>query len=81
MRRGDDKAFDAVETAASLQRFDVNGPEVFGIILSHLFADLIEKGTVESVEETYQKESPTIKNRALKQSARLVTQGEPALKS
>jgi hypothetical protein len=76
VRKGDDKAFDGVETAASLQRVDVNGSEVFGIILSHLFADLIEKGTVEFVEETYQKESPSIKNRALKQSARLVTQGK-----
>jgi hypothetical protein len=74
VRKGDDKAFDAVETAASLQRVDVNGPEVFGIVLSHLYADLIEKGTVSSVESTYQKESPNIKNRALKQSARLVTQ-------
>lgn len=76
VRKGDDKAFEAVEAAASLQRVDVNGPEVFGIILSHLFADLIEKGTVESVEETYHKESPNVKNRALKQSARLVTQGK-----
>lgn len=41
VRRGDDKAFAAVETAASLQRVDVNGPDVFGIVLSHLLADLI----------------------------------------
>jgi hypothetical protein len=75
MRKGDEKAYEAIETTASLQRVDVNGPEVFGIILSHLFADLIEKGTVEHVEETYNKEAQ-VKNRALKQSARLVTQGE-----
>jgi hypothetical protein len=76
IRKGDEKAYEAIETTASLQRVDVNGPEVFGIVLSHLFADLIEKGTVEHVEETYHKEAPTVKNRALKQSARLVTQGE-----
>lgn len=76
IRKGDDKSFEAVETAASLQRVDVNGPEIFGIVLSHLLADLIAKGTIESVEDTYQNETSSIKNRALKQSARLVTQGE-----
>jgi hypothetical protein len=73
VRKGDDKSFEAVETAASLQHVEVYGPEVFGIVLSHLYADLIEKGTVSLVENTYQKESPNIKNRALKQSARLGT--------
>lgn len=61
--------------AASLQRVDANGSEVFSIILSHLFADLIEKGTVAHVEDTYdESESVNVRNRALKQSARLVTQ-------
>lgn len=31
IRKGDDKGFEVAETAASLQRVDVNGPEVFGI--------------------------------------------------
>lgn len=76
VRQGDDAAFNAVEMAASLQRVDANGQEIFSILLSHLFADLIEKGTVASVERTYSNsESRTAgRNRALKQSAKLVTQ-------
>ena len=75
VRQGDEKAFEAVEMAASLQRVDANGSEVFSILLSHLLADLIEKGTVASIETTYTyAESINVRNRALKQSARLVTQ-------
>lgn len=76
VRQGDDIAFSAVEMAAALQRVDVNGPEIFSILLSHLLADLIEKGTVTSVERTYNSNdtSSAGRNRALKQSARLVTQ-------
>jgi hypothetical protein len=76
IRKGDEKAFEAVEMAASLQRVDANGSEVFSILLSHLFADLIENGTIANIESTYsQSEANTIvKNRALKQSAKLVTQ-------
>ena len=76
VRKGDDKAFEAVEMAASLQRMDANGSEVFSILLSHLFADLIENGTIANVESTFTKNdtNPIVKNRALKQSAKLVTQ-------
>ena len=76
VRKGDEKAFEAVETAASLQRVDANGSEVFSILLSHLFADLIENGTIANIESTYTKSdaNPIVKNRALKQSAKLVTQ-------
>ena len=78
IRQGDDIAFDAVEMAASLQRVDANGSEIFSILLSHLFADLIEKGTVASVERTYSntesRNGNAGRNRALKQSAKLVTQ-------
>ena len=76
VRKGDEKAFEAVEMAASLQRVDANGSEVFSILLSHLFADLIENGTIANIESTYTKSdaNPIVKNRALKQSAKLVTQ-------
>ena len=85
VRRGDEGAFDAVETAASLQRVDANGPEIFSILLSHLFTDLIERGTVAGAERTCADDagggpggvgaaSGAGRNRALKQSARLVTQ-------
>jgi len=79
-RKGDEAAFEAIEMAASLQRVDANGSEVFCIILSHVFADLIERGTVPNVEqyeqgdEQRQGSSSAVRNRALKQSARLVTQ-------
>jgi hypothetical protein len=75
VRQGDEKAFNAVEMAGSLQRTDANGPEIFSILLSHLLADLIEKGTLASVEMTYSNHDATNagRNRALKQSARLVT--------
>jgi hypothetical protein len=76
VRQGDEKAFNAVEMAGSLQRTDANGSEIFSILLSHLLADLIEKGTIASVERTYSNAdaSNASRNRALKQSARLVTQ-------
>ena len=76
VRQGDDIAFDAVEMAASLQRVDANGSEIYSILLSHLFADLIEKGTVASIEKTYSNSEAknTGRNRALKQSAKLITQ-------
>lgn len=77
VRRGDEKAFDDIEMAAALQRVDCNGAEIFSILLSHLFADLIEKGTVASVERTYSNAPENAgagRNRALKQSAKLVTQ-------
>lgn len=76
VRQGDEKAFNAVEMAGSLQRTDAIGSEIFSILLSHLLADLIEKGTIASVERTYSKAdaSNAGRNRALKQSARLVTQ-------
>ena len=53
VRRGDEGAFDAVETAASLQRVDANGPEIFSILLSHLCTYLIERGTMAGAERTY----------------------------
>lgn len=75
VRQGDDKSFDAIEMAASLQRCHANGCEIFTILLSHLFADLIEKGTIASVETAQSNsESSVGRNRALKQSASLVTQ-------
>ncbi len=75
VRQGDEKAFNAVEMAGSLQRTDANGPEIFSILLSHLLADLIEKGTLASVEMMYSNHDATNvgRNRALKQSAKLVT--------
>lgn len=79
-RKGDEAAFEAIEMAASLQRVDANGSEVFCIILSHVFADLIERGTVPNIEQyehgDEQRQGPSsgMRNRALKQSARLVTQ-------
>lgn len=73
VRKGDDQSFDAVEMAASLQRCHANGSTIFTILLSHLFADLIEKGTIASVEIACKNSEPRGRNRALKQSARLVT--------
>lgn len=75
VRQGDETAFDAVEMAASLQRVDANGSEIFSILLSHVLADLIEKGTVASIEKTYNSadSGSAGRNRALKQSARIVT--------
>lgn len=75
IRNGDDQSFDAIELAASLQRCHANGSEIFTILLSHLFADLIEKGTIVSLETAYiNSDSSVGRNRALKQSANLVTQ-------
>ena len=75
VRKMDDQSFDAIEMAASLQRCHANGSEIFTILLSHLFADLIEKGTFSSEEMTFNNSESSIgRNRALKQSARLVTQ-------
>jgi hypothetical protein len=75
VRKGDEQSFDAIEMAASLQRCHSNGSDIFTILLSHLFADLIEKGTIASVEiDCNNPESSMSRNRALKQCARLVTQ-------
>jgi hypothetical protein len=75
VRKGDEQSFDAIEMAASLQRCHANGSDIFKILLSHLFADLIERGTIASVEiDCNSPESSISRNRALKQCARLVTQ-------
>uniref|UniRef100_A0A7S4NG05 BEACH domain-containing protein n=1 Tax=Odontella aurita TaxID=265563 RepID=A0A7S4NG05_9STRA len=74
-RQGGDKAFQAIEQAASLQRVCVNGHEVFSVLLSHLLAELTENGTVADIEALAPTGSgqPIERNRALKQSARIVT--------
>ncbi len=76
IRNGDDQFFDAIKLAASLQRCHANGSEIFTILLRHLFADLIEKGTIVSVETAYiNSDSSVGQNRALKQSAKLFILG------
>ena len=69
IRRGGDEAFDAMETAASLQRTCVNGHETFSCLLSHVLAELIEQGTVADIDTSGDMQET---NRALKNSAKLV---------
>lgn len=77
VREGGDHAFQALETAASLQRMCVNGHEVFSTLFSHIMADLTDNGTVVNAEDMVESiESPiktTQRNKALKQSASIVT--------
>ena len=69
IRRGGDEAFNAMETAASLQRTCVNGHETFSCLLSHVLAELIEQGTVADIDTSGDMQES---NRALKNSAKLV---------
>lgn len=70
IRRGGDEAFKTMETAASLQRTCVNGHEALSCLLSHVLAELIEQGTVADIDTSGDMQET---NRALKNSARLVT--------
>lgn len=58
-----------------MQRVCVNGNEVFCILLSHLLAELVENGTVLNIDSLNfpENSNPNERNRALKQSARIVT--------
>jgi len=58
-----------------MQRVCINGHEVFSILLSHLLAELVESGTIVDIEtlEFPEQSNPNERNRALKQSARIVT--------
>ena len=58
-----------------MQRVCINGHEVFLIILSHLLAELVENGTVVDIDSLGlpEQSNPNERNRALKQSARIVT--------
>ena len=73
IRQGGDRAYQAVEQAASLQRVCVNGHEIFGIVLSHLLKELTEAGTVTIIAPPMPPRSSIERNRALKQSALIVT--------
>ena len=75
VRQGGEKSFHAIEQAASLQRVCVNGHEVFSVVLSHLLAELVEHGTVMDIDaiSPASEGQPIERNRALKQSARIVT--------
>jgi len=68
-------SLNAIEHTLSLTNICVNGEDVVGIILSHLYAELIESGTVIDILEKSPLEpgQPNERNRALKESARLVT--------
>ena len=70
IRRGGDEAFNAMETAAALQRTCVNGHETFSCLLGHVLAELIEKGTVAEIDTSGDMQDT---NRALKNSAKAVT--------
>jgi len=70
IRRGGDEAFKILETAASLQRTCLNGHEAFSCLLSHVLAELIEQGTVADIDTSGDLQET---NRALKNSAKLVT--------
>lgn len=70
IRQGGDNAFQAVEQAASFQRVCVNGHETFSVLLSHVLAELIEKGTIANVDSSG---DVLETNRALKNSAKIVT--------
>ncbi len=69
------KAFNALEQAASLQRVCLNGPNVLCVVFSHLLAELIENGTVPGILTNCppDQNQPNERNKALKESSRLVT--------
>ena len=72
IRKGGDIAYEAIEVAASLQRVCANGHETFSILLSHVLAELIDRGTVADLEST----GGCVEENGgspLKRSARIVT--------
>jgi hypothetical protein len=77
LREGGEKALDAVEHAASLQRVCVNGQVVLLLILSALCADLFDHGTLLEVGSLTAEDWKDIDleqdSLLLKQSAKLVT--------
>ncbi|GKY94790.1 hypothetical protein MPSEU_000444200 [Mayamaea pseudoterrestris] len=76
-REGGDKALDAVERAASLQRLCVNGRHVSFLIFSNLCGNLFDYGTLRDISSMSAAEWKEIdieyESPLLKQSARLVT--------
>lgn len=77
LREGGDKALDAVESAASLQRVRVNGNVVLLLALSSLCADLYDHGTLLEMGSVASNDWKDLDlehdSLLLKQSAKLVT--------
>ena len=66
-------SFKSLETAASLYRTTPNGTEVFCKVLSHVLADLMDNGTLVNVHDIAEPNDGVQRNKALKQSASIVT--------
>jgi hypothetical protein len=73
--RDGERSFFALEQAAALKRVFVNGEAVFNILLSHVFADLIENGVLSSTYfSTLENDRVLEPEQSLKESARLINE-------
>ena len=66
-------SFKSLETSSSLYRTAPNGSEVFCKVLSHVLADLTDNGTLVNVDDIAEPSNGVQRNKALKQSASIVT--------